>query len=66
MQNFCGPSAGEANIERVAVYAPWCPHAFRISSAAVAPWVRGYRKNVHYFYPPWQFLDIDIARRRKG
>ena len=98
MQNFYGPSAGEANIERfhnaefdamflrsrrvpedrerirlygkmteiVAAYAPWCPHAFRISSTAVAPWVRGYRKNVYYFYPPWQYLDIDLARRRKG
>ena len=50
----------------VAAYAPWCPHAFRISSTAVAPWVRGYKKNVYYSYPPWQYLDIDPARRTKG
>jgi oligopeptide transport system substrate-binding protein len=90
MQQFFGPSAGEANLGRfrnadfdalflksrrvpdgaeraqlyakmtdiVAAYAPWCPHAFRISSTVVAPSVRGYKKNVYYFYPPWQYLDI--------
>jgi ABC-type transport system substrate-binding protein len=52
--------------EIVAAYAPWCPNAFRISSTAVAPWVKGYKKNVYYFYPPWQYLDIDLARRKKG
>jgi len=90
MQQFYGPSAGEANIGRfrnaefdalflksrrvpgaservqlyakmtdiVAAYAPWCPHAFRVSSTVIAPTVRGYKKNVYYFYPPWQYLDI--------
>lgn len=98
MQNFYGPSAGEANLGRfrnadfdamflqsrralddrerirlywkmteiVAAYAPWCPNAFRISSTAVAPWVQGYKKNTYYFYPPWQYLDVDPARRKKG
>ncbi len=42
----------------VAAYAPWCPHAFRVSSTVIAPTVRGYKKNVYYFYPPWQYLDI--------
>jgi len=97
MQNFYGPSAGEANLGRfhnaefdamfrqsrkteddrervklykkmteiVAAYAPWCPHAFRISSTAVAAWVEGYRKNVYYAYPPWQYLDIDLARQKR-
>jgi ABC-type transport system substrate-binding protein len=90
MQQFFGPSAGEANLGRfhnadfdalflksrrvaqgteraalygkmtdiVAAYAPWCPHAFRVSSTVVAPTVRGYRKNVYYAYPPWQYLDL--------
>ena len=90
MQQFYGPSAGEANLGRfrnadfdalflksrrvpaaservqlyakmtdiVAAYAPWCPQAFRVSSTVIAPTVRGYKKNVYYFYPPWQYLDI--------
>ena len=94
MQQFYGPSSGEANLGRfrnadfdalflksrrvpdgperallytkmtdiVAAYAPWCPHAFRISSTIVVPQVRGYRKNVQYSFPPWQYLDIDPAR----
>jgi ABC-type transport system substrate-binding protein len=95
MQQFYGPSAGEANLGRfrnaefdalflksrrvpdgpgraqmyakmtdiVAAYSPWCPHAFRIESTAVAPRVRGYRKNVYYTFPPWEYLDIDPARK---
>src|SRR5262249_35077170 len=90
MQQFFGPSAGEANLGRfrnadfdalflksrripegseratlyakmtdiVAAYAPWCPHAFRVSSTVVAAAVRGYKKNVYYSFPPWQSLDI--------
>ena len=49
----------------VAAYAPWCPHAFRISTTVAAPWVQGYRKNVHYYFPPWQYLDIDRDRQRQ-
>lgn len=52
--------------EIVAAYAPWCPPSFRISSTAVAPWVKGYKKNVYYFHPPWQYLDIDLVRRKNG
>jgi oligopeptide transport system substrate-binding protein len=49
--------------EIVAAYAPWCPNAFRIGSTLVAPWVLGYRKNVHYNNPPWKYLDIDLGRK---
>jgi hypothetical protein len=42
----------------IAAYAPWCPHAFRVGSTLIAPAVRGYRKNVYYFFPPWEYLDI--------
>ena len=43
----------------VSAQAPWCTNAYRISSTVVAPQILGYRKNVHYFTPPWQYLDID-------
>jgi ABC-type transport system substrate-binding protein len=43
----------------VSAQAPWCLSAYRISSTAVAPYVRGYRKNPHYFLAPWHYLDID-------
>ena len=33
------------------------------SQVYVAPWVRGYRKNVYYTFPPWQYLDIDPVRK---
>jgi ABC-type transport system substrate-binding protein len=45
----------------VSALAPWCLNAYRISSTVVAPQIRGYRKNVHYFLTPWQYLDIDTA-----
>ena len=32
-----------------------------INPYVVAPYVRGYRKNAHYFLTPWQYLDIDTA-----
>ena len=28
-----------------------------------APRIRGFRKNVHYFLTPWQYLDIDAAAK---
>jgi oligopeptide transport system substrate-binding protein len=49
----------------VSSYAPWCTNAYRISSTVVAPQIRGYRKNVHYFLTPWQYLDIDTAAATK-
>jgi oligopeptide transport system substrate-binding protein len=50
----------EAMTRIISAQAPWCMNTNRISSTAVAPRVRGYRKNVHYFLTPWQYLDIDI------
>ena len=49
----------------VSAEAPWCSNAFRISSTIVAPQIRGYRKNVHYFLAPWQYLDIDLSALRQ-
>ena len=51
----------EAMTKIVSAQAPWCTNVFRISSTVVAPQIRGYRKNVHYFLTPWQYLDIDTA-----
>jgi oligopeptide transport system substrate-binding protein len=48
----------------VAAQAPWCTSVYRISNTVVAPQVRGYRKNVHYFLTPWDFLDIDTTQQR--
>jgi ABC-type transport system substrate-binding protein len=47
----------------VSAQAPWCMNAYRISSTVVAPQIRGYRKNPHYFLTPWDYLDIDPAQR---
>jgi ABC-type transport system substrate-binding protein len=51
----------EAMTKIVSAQAPWCTNAYRISSTVVAPQIRGYRKNVHYFLTPWQYLDIDTT-----
>ncbi len=51
----------EAMTKIVSAQAPWCTNVFRISSTVVAPQIRGYRKNVHYFLTPWQYLDIDTT-----
>ena len=45
----------------VSAQAPWCTNAYRISNTVVAPNIRGYRKNGHYFLTPWQYLDIDTS-----
>jgi oligopeptide transport system substrate-binding protein len=50
----------------VSAQAPWCINAYRISNTVVAPQIRGYRKNVHYFLTPWEYLDIDVAARATG
>jgi ABC-type transport system substrate-binding protein len=44
---------------------PWCTTVNRITSTVIAPQVLGYRKNVHYFVTPWEFLDVDATRRAK-
>jgi ABC-type transport system substrate-binding protein len=54
----------EAMTRIVSAQAPWCTNAYRISNTVVASHIRGYRKNVHYFLTPWQYLDIVKAGRR--
>jgi ABC-type transport system substrate-binding protein len=53
----------EAMTKIVSAQAPWCSNTNRISSTVVALQVRGYRKNVHYFLAPWQYLDLDAGAR---
>lgn len=48
----------------ISAQAPWCTNVYRISNTVVAPKIRGYRKNVHYFLTPWDYLDIDMAQQR--
>jgi ABC-type transport system substrate-binding protein len=56
----------EAMTKIVSAQAPWCTNVFRISSTVIAPQIRGYRKNVHYFLTPWQYLDIDTTAPSAG
>ena len=46
----------------VTAYAPWKLDAFRYETVIVYPWVQGYKHNVFDQYP-WQYLDVDVARR---
>src|SRR6266581_6330623 len=48
----------------ISAQAPWCTNVYRISNTVIAPHIRGYRKNVHYFLTPWEYLDIDTAAQR--
>jgi oligopeptide transport system substrate-binding protein len=48
----------------ISAQAPWCTNVYRISSTVVAPQIRGYRKNVHYFLTPWDYLDIETGQQR--
>ena len=54
----------EAMTRIISAQAPWCTNVYRISSTVVASHIRGYRKNVHYFLTPWQYLDIDTTALR--
>jgi oligopeptide transport system substrate-binding protein len=54
----------EAMTKIISAQAPWCMNVYRISSTVVAPQIRGYRKNVHYFLTPWDYLDVDTMRPR--
>ena len=56
----------EAMTRIVSAQAPWCSNVYRISSTVVSPRIRGYRKNVHYFVAPWEYLDIDTGARETG
>jgi peptide/nickel transport system substrate-binding protein len=53
----------DAMTKIVSAQAPWCINAYRVSNTVVAPQIRGYRKNVHYFLTPWEYLDIDTGAR---
>jgi ABC-type transport system substrate-binding protein len=55
----------EAMTKIVVAQAPWCMAVYRISNTVVSPRVRGYRKNAHYFTPPWEYLDLEPARMAK-
>jgi len=46
----------------VTAYAPWKLDAFRYETVLVYPWVLGYKHSVFDQYP-WQYLDVDVARR---
>ena len=48
--------------EVVAAYNPWDLGVYTIENTLVQPWVLGYQKHV-YWEHPWQYLDIDVARR---
>jgi ABC-type transport system substrate-binding protein len=54
----------EAMTKIVSAQAPWCMNDYRISNTVVAPQVRGYLKNAHYFVAHWLYLDIDTAQPR--
>ncbi len=48
--------------EVVAAYNPWELGVYTFENTLVQPWVQGYRKHV-YWEHPWQYLDVDPARR---
>jgi ABC-type transport system substrate-binding protein len=56
----------EAMTKIVSAQAPWCMDTYRISNTVVAPRVRGYLKNAHYFVAPWDYLDLAAAQGRRG
>jgi ABC-type transport system substrate-binding protein len=47
----------------VSAYNPWDRGVYRYENTLVRPWVQGYKKNI-YIEHPWQFLDIDTAKRK--
>ena len=49
----------------VSAQSPLCFGVNRFSNTALAPQVRGYRKNVHYFLAPWEYLDLDVAQQAR-
>ena len=54
----------ESMTKIVSAQAPWCMDVNRISNTVVAAQIRGYRKNVHYFLTPWEYLDIDTGAQK--
>src|SRR6185369_1781303 len=47
----------------VAAYNPWDLGVYRYENTLLRPWMQGYKKNI-YIEHPWQFLDIDTAKRK--
>jgi oligopeptide transport system substrate-binding protein len=54
----------EAMTRIISALAPWCTNVHQISNTVVALQIRGYRKNVHYFLTPWEYLDIDTVAQK--
>jgi ABC-type transport system substrate-binding protein len=48
--------------ELVSVYAPWNVTVFRYENVLVQPWIGGYKYNGINQHP-WQYLDVDPAKR---
>ena len=46
----------------VTAYAPWKLDAYRFETVLVDPWVLGYKYSPFDQFP-WQYLDLDTARR---
>ena len=51
--------------ELVNAYAPWNVNVFRYENVLVHPWVIGYKYNA-YNQHPWQYLGVDLDRRRSA
>jgi len=50
----------------LAAYTPWRLETFGIINTVVAPKIRGYKQNAHYYYPPWEYLDVEMGRGSRG
>ncbi|MEO8565003.1 MAG: ABC transporter substrate-binding protein [Betaproteobacteria bacterium] len=48
--------------ELIGIYVPWAVTIYRYENALVQPWLLGYKYNPIQQHP-WQYLDIDVARR---
>jgi ABC-type transport system substrate-binding protein len=48
--------------ELIGIYVPWAVTIYRYENALVQPWLLGYKYNPIQQHP-WQYLDIDLARR---
>jgi ABC-type transport system substrate-binding protein len=46
----------------IGIYVPWAVTVYRYENALVQPWLLGYKYNPIQQHP-WQYLDIDMARR---
>ena len=48
--------------ELIGIYVPWAVTIYRYENVLVQPWLVGYKYNPIQQHP-WQYLDIDMARR---